>query len=259
MGFFQTSGILNRRGFFGGVAAAPSFVPTDLTGLIMWLDANDTSTLFDATSGGSTVTANDTAVARWEDKSTSAKHFKQTTLNNRPKLFTSSQNGKNVIRFDGTNDSMNIDSAFSGQTEATYFVALKVKNDPPLTTNTSGHPIGFLTGNVTNAGHYPFTDGNIYDNTLTTSRKSAGNPTPSLANFHIYNVEASNSVWTARVNKSQLFTTGTNTIGVGQTALGISISFYFDGDIGEFIAYSSILSSTDRGKVEDYLYAKWGI
>jgi hypothetical protein len=240
-------------------AVASAFSPTDLTGLIMWLDANDTSTLFDATSGGSTVTANDSAVARWEDKSTSAKHFKQTTLNNRPKLFTSSQNGKNVIRFDGSNDLMSMDSAFSTQTEVTYFIALKRVLDPPTTQSRTGHPMRFLSG-TSGDSHYPWTDGIIYDHTLTTSRKTAGNPSTDLTTFHLYNVEAKASLWTARVNKTQLFTTTSNTIDFGGTSIGTGGGiYYFDGDIGEFIAYSSILSSANRGKVEDYLYAKWGI
>jgi hypothetical protein len=259
MGFFQSSGILNRRGFFGGAAAATSFVPSDLSGLIMWLDANDTSTLFDATSGGSNVTANDTAIARWEDKSTSAKHFKQSTSNNRPKLFTSSQNSKNIIRFDGTNDTMSMDSAFSGKTEVCYFIALKRVLDPPTTASKTGHPMEFLWATGTQH-HYPWTDGVIYDATLTNIRKTTVNPTPSLANFHLYNVEAKSGLWTSRLNKTQIFTTASNTIGIGGTTIGGGSGVYFfDGDIGEFIAYDSILSSSDRGKVEDYLYTKWGI
>ena len=257
MGFFQSGGILNRRGFFGGAASV--FLPSDLSNLIMWLDANDTSTLFDATSGGSTVTTNDTEIARWEDKSTSAKHFKQSTSNNRPRLFTSSQNSKNIIRFDGSNDEMSMDSGFSGYTEVCYFIALKVVLDPPTTQSRTGHPMLFLSNSGSQA-HYPWTDGIIYDNTLTNSRKTAGNPATSLANFHLYNVEAKSNLWTARVNKTQLFTTSTNTISIAGTKIGNGGGIYFfDGDIGEFIAYSSILSSADRGKVEDYLYSKWGI
>ena len=118
--------------------------------------------------------------------------------------------------------------------------------------------MSFLTGSAANS-HYPWTDGSIYDPTLTNSRKTAGNPTPSLANFHLYNVEAKSALWTARVNKAQLFTTTTNTIALGGTTIGGDQLYSFDGDIGELIAYSSILSSTDRGKVEDYLYSKWGI
>jgi hypothetical protein len=235
------------------------FVPSDLSGLIMWLDANDTSTLFDATTGGSNVTTNDTEIARWEDKSTSAKHFTQSTSANRPKLFTSSQNSNNVIRFDGSNDSISMASSFSGLSEACYFIALKRVLDPPTTQSRTGHPMDFLLGSGQH--HYPWIDGVIYDSTLTNSRKTTVNPTPSLANFHLYNVEAKSNLWTSRLNKSQIFTTATNTFVADQGAVlgGGGGGYWFDGDIGELIAYSSILSSDDRNKVEDYLYDKWGI
>ena len=87
MGFFQTSGILNRRGFFGG--AAKAFSPTDIAGLQLWLDA--TTGLFDATSGGSAVTTDGSAVARWEDQSTNGRNLTQATVNDRPVLKTSVQ------------------------------------------------------------------------------------------------------------------------------------------------------------------------
>jgi hypothetical protein len=36
-------------------------------------------------------------------------------------------------------------------------------------------------------------------------------------------------------------------------------SGYLNGDIAEIIIYNSALSDTDRGLVESYLLAKWGI
>ena len=159
MGFFQTSGILNRRGFFGG---APAFKPSDIAGLQLWLDA--TTGLFDATSGGNAVTTDGSAVARWEDQSGNNRHFKQSTSNNRPALKTSIQNGKNVIRFDSVNDFMEMDSAFTGLTTASYFIVLKITNDPPSNQLKTGHPILFLYGNTSGYGtgsHFTWTDGRI--------------------------------------------------------------------------------------------------
>lgn len=257
MGFFASSGILNRKGFFGGTAA---FSPANISGLQLWLDA--TTGLFDATSGGSAVTTDGSSVARWEDQSGNGRHFKQSTSNDRPVLKTSIQNSRNIIRFDGSNDFMQMDFAFSGITAACYFIALKIVSDPPSVATKSGHPIEFLTGQ-TLASHYPWTDGNIYDNTLTNSRKTVGNPSKSLTEFNLYNVEATSNLWTLRLNKTQLFTTTTNTISISGVNLGANLSqatdYFFDGDIGEIIVYSSILSSSDRGRVEDYLYAKWAI
>jgi hypothetical protein len=258
MGFFQTSGILNRRGFFGGTAKA--FSPTDIAGLQLWLDA--TTGLFDSASGGSAVTTDGSAVARWEDQSGNGRHFKQATSNNRPVLKALIQNNKNIIRFDGSNDFLEMDTAFNGLTSASYYVVLKVDADPPTVQTMTGHPVFFLSGGIL-ASHFPWTDGNIYDNTLTTSRKTVGNPTRSLALFNLYNVDSTSGHWTSRLNKSQLFTTSTNTIDQQGKKLGLNDSqatfYYFDGDMAEIICFNSILSASDRGMVEDYLYAKWGI
>ena len=264
MGFFASSGILNRRGFFGGTTAAP-FPPADISGLQLWLDA--TTGLFDATSGGSAVTTDDSAVARWEDQSGNGRHFKQSINNNRPALKTSVQNSRNIIRFDADNDFMEMDSAFSGLTSASYYVVLKISIDPPTQESKTGHPIHFLYGTDSgfSASHYTWTDGNIYDNTMTTSRRTAGNPTPSLANFHLYNVDASGSAWTNRLNKTQLTTFASNTFSQNRKEIGRSLwssapaFYYFNGDLAEVVVYDSVLSSTNRGKVEDYLYSKWAI
>jgi hypothetical protein len=43
------------------------------------------------------------------------------------------------------------------------------------------------------------------------------------------------------------------------SAAGRTEGVFWEGDIAEVIIYDSALSDTDRGKVEDYLLAKWGI
>jgi hypothetical protein len=80
----------------------PLWTPSRIT-TALWLDAGDSSTLFDATSGGSLVAA-DGAVARWEDKSGNARHVTQGTLANRPLRKVAAQNGLDALLFDGSND-----------------------------------------------------------------------------------------------------------------------------------------------------------
>lgn len=58
------------------------FTPLDFKGLVGWFDGRDTSTLFDATSGGS-LPAYGSSVARWENKAT-ANHATQATAGFRP-------------------------------------------------------------------------------------------------------------------------------------------------------------------------------
>lgn len=86
----------------------------------LWLDASDSSTLYDATSGGSLVAADGT-VARWEDKSGNNRHATQATSGNRPIRKTSIKNSKDVLLFDGSNDYMST-VAFGGNQTWTRFI-----------------------------------------------------------------------------------------------------------------------------------------
>lgn len=67
--------IINQHNFGGWT---PARITTHL-----WLDANDTSTIYDASSGGS-LTADGGSVGRIEDKSGNARHATQSTSVNRP-------------------------------------------------------------------------------------------------------------------------------------------------------------------------------
>ena len=75
---------IQGKTIFETAPQAPAFAPTDISGLQLWLDASDTSTLYNATAGGSLVTTNGAAVARWADKSGNNRHATQATVNNRP-------------------------------------------------------------------------------------------------------------------------------------------------------------------------------
>jgi len=73
----------------------------------LWLDAADGSYLYDATSGGSLVAPNG-AVARWEDRSGNSRHGTQSTIGFRPTYKTSILNGLGCVRWDGSNDMLNL-------------------------------------------------------------------------------------------------------------------------------------------------------
>jgi hypothetical protein len=98
------------------------------SGLQLWLDASDASTLYDATTGGSLVAA-DGGVARWEDKSGNARHMTQGTAGSRPTRKTAIQNSLAVLRFDG-GDSVSMPSStatfnFLHDGDSTVFVVFK--------------------------------------------------------------------------------------------------------------------------------------
>lgn len=71
--------------------------PRSVSGLAAWYDA--TQGVYNATSGGSLVTTNGSAIARWEDMSGNARHLTQTNTVYRPTLQTGGRNGRNVVAF----------------------------------------------------------------------------------------------------------------------------------------------------------------
>ena len=64
---------------------------TNLDQFGLWLDANDSSTITD----------NLGAVSEWKDKSGNQLHVTQSTAAKQPTTNSTTQNGKNVISFDG--------------------------------------------------------------------------------------------------------------------------------------------------------------
>ena len=103
-------GVGRVRGHFLRAAVKAVWTPANIT-TALWLDAADTSTFYDATTGGSLV-ANNGAIARWEDKSGNARHATESTSGNRPLRVDAVQNARPVVRFDGTDDCLRIISPF---------------------------------------------------------------------------------------------------------------------------------------------------
>lgn len=238
-----------------GYFRASRFLPSSIANLAAWYDASEASSLFDATSGGSLVASNG-AVARWEDRSGNGFHLGQATANNRPLRITGEINGRDVLRFDGTNDfierattsaSMS-GSLFSVTSGASLFMVLRRASN----NNRGAH--GTRSNPATN--HHPF-GASYFDSFASSDRKSwtqAYN-----ANLHTYSVVASSSAWTVFQNGSQLFTTSSITL----TALR-QISFPDNGivaamDLCEAVCYSRALTATERGQVESYLNSRWAI
>lgn len=273
MGFFQTSGILNRRGFFGG--AAKAFSPTDIAGLQLWLDA--TTGLFDATSGGSAVTTDGSSVARWEDQSGNGYHFEQGTSNNRPVLKTSVQNSKNVIRFDGSNDVMAGPSALKFSHPASMFVVVSKRGG----TDYQGIYSNGILQQCTGYGLFISNTGDNSGAFSTQVRSDASGSNVSSTNYYTGTLPSTNTFFIgagiidSSTNKayfnngsedsiSHSIASGTPNRGVGIGARyggvdATSPGFFFNGDIAEIIVYNSALTSSDRGSVRDYLNTKWNI
>jgi hypothetical protein len=234
-----------------GTSPAKSIFPKTISGLKIWLDGNDTSTLFDSNTGGNIITSNGATIGRWEDKSGNGKNATQSSAGVRPTFATNIQNKLNSIRFDGTKYFSAIDT--SSTTSAFIICVFKIDNDPPTSNDFAGHPLG--TSADANS-HLPWTDGTIYDATFTNLRKTTNNPANNLTSFTMYSVESQANSWISKINSNQFYTTNTNTF---QNQSLFTSFFLVKGYIGEIISYSPIPSASDIIKIQNYLNNKWRI
>ena len=213
----------------------------------LWLDASDADS----------ITIVSGKVSQWADKSGNARHAVQATADNQPVVGSETIDGKNTIRFDGSNDYLTVSSFPTGASAYSMYAVLKVDSDPPAEAQS-----GFLTfdGDSSLVSHYPYTDSKVYSDFATTIRKTVGNPSPSLTSAHLLNFDSAASLWACRINGTQIYTTATNTVGMSSATNDIGRSYYyFDGDFAEILIFPSVLSAQNRLIVEGYLAHKWGL
>ena len=261
---------------------APAFAPTDISGLQLWLDAADSSTLYNATVGGSLVTTDGSAVARWADKSGNNRHATQTTANARPLLKTAVKNGRNGLRFDGTNDSLSCgDVCDLGTNSAYMFVVARYLNSAGGTLLGKSRASGLI-------GRYFLTrairSGNLSLNTTVAPNGStavdAFTQDTDSTNYRLINGQIKRAAGTSASSvllktngtlKNSVFYTDSmssyNTtdllfIGAYANSSGsVASSSFINADICEVLLYitPSFLSETSITNIEAYLNTKWAL
>lgn len=220
----------------------------------LWFDAADASTLFDATTGGSLV-APDGSIARWEDKSGNARHATQGTVLSRPQRKTSIQNGRDVVRFDGTNDFLVHTLAINGGNHTTFVVGKR----------SGGASWGYFfqaAAPSQSVSCWIFARSNVstqWGTFIGGSYRASGFD---AASFCIMQAEYNGTAMSTRHNGGSLVT-NTGAIYTGDIAERRVIGGYssgidlLNGDIAEIISFTSVLSASDRAQVERYLASKW--
>ena len=272
-----------------------NFSPASVTGLQAWYDASDASTLYDATSGGSLVSA-DGAVARWQDKSGNARHITQATSGYRPLRKTAVQGGLDVMRFDGTDDFMSVASStamfnFLHDGDATVMIVYKwispsstpyrrflfataANNDS--STGTTGVYCR-LRDDFGTSTPYSKCQFVVANNGVNRANSYTGDNSFPSSTFQLMTIstDASQATEDARsafrlnggtaLAKTNQTEGGTAPTGNASYNLHIATSAGPDGrlfaqlDVCEVCMYDSAISSTDRAAVESYLKTKWGI
>lgn len=231
--------VRGRNKVTGGAAWTPATLGANLRA---WYDASDSATI---TLDGSS------NVQTWADKSGNSYTATQATAGIRPSVATAAQNGKDAILFDA-GEGFSLPDLFTGLSAGTALIVAKNFNDPP----DIGGGSKLDAGNFGGTSHHPFSDGVIYDGFGSNVRKTVGNPTPSLASWHIQEMLSAASDYRFYLSGSLLFSTATNTVAWTTTP---AISTNFVGHIAEIIICSTALSDADRLLAETYLATKWSI
>jgi len=256
--------------YYGGKINLREFIPKDLPGLQLWLDA--TVGLYDL--AGEPV-FNYYQIAKWEDQSGNGRHATQSNPDYMALLQTGSQNKKNGIYFDGENDFYtgiaNAIGTFTANSKFTFFIVCK----PDLSGRQASYGGGGIIGKrqygdgrdwyfgVRSNGKFALNNNDggstackVSNSTLTTntacilgaSLDYSASTTPTL-------YLGSTIETTTNDDASAGWGTGDGEIGRGYT----SSSYYFKGEIFEILIYDSVLSLKNREKVFNYLKNKWDI
>ena len=255
----------------GGGGGGP-WDPSQLSTLSGWWDASDSSTLFDATSGGSTPT-HGTNVKRWEDKSGNGHHALQAD-NAGPKLQVTSNtlNSSSVVRFTRITNQLTTNmlevaasSDFAPDLLSCMTVVRSTSNpgnsgvlgmwNPPTGANywflihrlpTSLNVIGLRNSSDTANHQSPATTPAVDDNDL----HLFGGSMNTGGNLGCFIDGSAGPTASQPDNRS-----GTTTLRIGSYG---GNGTGFDGDIAEVVIWRSV-STADRENVEGYLAHKWGL
>ena len=237
---------------------APTWQPTDLSGLIGWWDASDASTVLQTTTTG--------RVQQWNDKSGNDNHLSQGTPANEPVTGTTTINSLNTIEFgNGAAHYLSPDGDLTGNIAAIDAQDISIHAVFKQTNaNITGALLCLKSTNGADSIMPAFAAGDKYYG-----------PTPDGGSYLIIDPspfsEESAAVLGFESNATDmvLYKNGTLEDSAGTAAASdffdrfiigyrASSNKLWEGEIAEIIV-STALNTTDRQAVEGYLTNKWGL
>jgi hypothetical protein len=238
-------------------AGGTPFDPLSIAGCEWWLDASDEATITDSSG----------AVSQWDDKSGNSRHATQGTSGERPTTGTRTQNGLNVIDFDGTDDGLDYTAFIFNSTGHTLFFVASSDADPSVHAQLFSETENGLTEyclRLTSTGAINY----VLVNSAGSVRLNLAGDDFGTSNPVVFTatLDRNEGPVTVRVNDAaEDSTTWTSSGGYSFTAASIGTlpntngPRAWNGWIGEVIVYDTLLDSADQQDVRDYLYSKWGI
>ena len=256
------------------MASRASFIPTEISGLKFWVKA-DSLSLSDGD-----------PVGTWADQSGNGNDATQSTAGFKPLYKTNIQHGKPIVRFDGSDDLMEISDTsiiLGGQTGMTVFLVISentVQINKAMFCKWDYQTQGCFAIQTTYVNDFGAGEFMMFVATTLAdagqSRNRSENADLADATFYLLEIVYDGSQATAidRVKLYKNSTALTMETSFGTTlpssllsctatlklgCFGGTLSRNWDGDMGEILMYNSALSAADRLKVETYLNSRWGL
>jgi hypothetical protein len=236
---------------------ASGFNPKSLGTLALWLDGADRSRMF-SDDAATTLSADDGQVAVYKEKA-NGYNLTQTTANNRPLVRSNIKNGRSVLEFDGSNDSLASPSLVEDWAALTAFAVFRMdttgvvgrllersvriwfRNGDALTFYITG-----ATGTTTASGSV--TNNNWFYTTVNWNGGGTGaTDAPQRVNGDASGTGSGTTAITSVANQPAI---------IGNRAAG---DRPMDGYIAEMLIYTQSLSAGSVLLVEQYLKNKWAL
>jgi len=256
--YFNTRLTNTTLRFLSGGSGA--FQPDDISGLQFWVDAADSATLYTDSTLTTLAVSDGDVVGGWEDKSGNTRNALQTDGTKKPLLKLAIQNGRNVVRTDGSNDLLDLAYDTNGLAGFTLIYVVKKQSGVNYGGITNyPNTVGFsINGNATawNFGGRTQTGGATFYSATATAD-------PTLAHVFSGTYGTSINAYTdgvigtpaGPVSPAGTLNCGTAwMIGPLTTIPGSHTATNYC----EILMYNSELSGTNRQLVEAYLKTKWG-
>jgi hypothetical protein len=208
--------------------------------------------------------------SQWDDISGNGRHATQATSGFRPSIQTNVLNGKQVRRFDGTNDFFSMGSSTTLLNSRAYAAVFTVAKANATTTGVNPAFVNFLwastsfgrfsLGLVDSPSQFRSFGRRLDSDSLTVSTQTR------TSDFSILTAESVYSSGTQRLGVNSNYTetampsSGTSGAGNSLTPdVGRAGTAYLNGDMAEVLIYNTPLTTTERRRIEIYLAIKYNI
>lgn len=249
----------------------PSGSLTYYTGLTLWFDAADSSTLFQDVAATNPVTASGQSVQAWKDKSGNG--VLATNASAAPTATLAAQNNNAVVSFaSASSQFLTLSSTAVLPTGNPTISVFIVSSDASATGRGGIFQYGNCSGSYSGTGFQAFYNNapnlsfaNAYGggavgasggtvNTYTVVSAVVGPPGTVNANGW-----RNGAIYTGQTNTQWTFNIAAGSTGYVGRYFNYNLYEYLNGTIAELMIFNGNMSTTQRQQVEGYLAWKWGL